>query len=360
MFENKSGRTELSSIGEFGLIDEISKSIELKNPESIKGIGDDAAVISLSGAPENNEDILVTSTDMLLEGVHFDLTFHPLRHLGYKAVVVNLSDIYAMNATPKQILVALGLSNRFSLEAIEELYEGMDLACSKYGVDIVGGDTTSSKSGLVISITSIGKAKKSDIVYRSGARLHDLVCVSGDLGGAYLGLQILEREKKIFIENPSIQPDLTGNDYILERQLKPEAQKEIIQKLQELGVKPTSMIDISDGLSSELLHICRQSECGCDIYEDKIPIDPQTYDRAREFGLDPTVCALSGGEDYELLFTIAQSDYEKLREHMDISIIGHITDKSAGVNLIDKSGNVVKMTAQGWDALLNSGNRSQQ
>jgi len=350
MFENKNTRTELGSLGEFGLIDVISKSVEIQNPETIKGIGDDAAVI------ENGEYETIMSTDMLIEGVHFDLTFHPLRHLGYKAVVVNLSDIYAMNAIPKQILVALGLSNRFSVEAVEELYSGMLLACKEYGVDLVGGDTTSSTSGLVISITSVGKAKKEQIVYRNGAKLHDLVCLSGDLGGAYLGLQILEREKKIFIENPTIQPDLSGNDYILERQLKPEAQKEIIEKLAELNVKPTSMIDISDGLSSEILHICKQSECGCDIYEDKIPIDPQTYDRAREFGLDPTVCALSGGEDYELLFTIAQQDYEKIREHVDISIIGHITDKNSGVNLVDKSGNVVKMTAQGWDALLKQPN----
>ena len=349
MFEDKNTRTELSSLGEFGLIEHISKSIQLENEESVKGIGDDAAVIDFT------DHLTVVTTDMLIEGVHFDLTFHPLQHLGYKAVVVNLSDIYAMNATPKQVVVALGISNRFSLEAIEELYSGMLVACKKYGVDLVGGDTTSSTSGLVISITALGKAKKENVVYRSGAKLHDLVCVSGDLGGAYLGLQILEREKKIFIENPTIQPDLSGNDYILERQLKPEAQKEIIEKLGQLGVKPTSMIDISDGLSSELLHICRNSDCGCDIYEDKIPIDPQTYDRAREFGLDPTVCALSGGEDYELLFTIAQADYEKLREHLDISIIGHITDKNAGVNLVDKSGNVVKMVAQGWDALLNKG-----
>jgi thiamine-monophosphate kinase len=238
------------------------------------------------------------------------------------------------------------------VEAVEELYSGMLLACKKYGIDLVGGDTTSSTSGLVISITAIGIAKKEDIVYRSGAKLHDLVCVTGDLGGAYLGLQILEREKKIFLENPTLQPDLSGNDYIPERQLKPEAQQEVVQQLKELGVKPTSMIDISDGLSSEILHICRRSSCGCDIYEDKIPIDPQTYERAREFGLDPTVCALSGGEDYELLFTIAQTDYEKLREHVDISIIGHITDAAAGVHLIDKSGNVVPMIAQGWDSLL--------
>ncbi len=347
MLEDKQGRTELSVIGEFGLIEHIAKSVELSNSESVKGIGDDAAVIDFS------DHQTVISTDMLLEGVHFDLTFHPLRHLGYKAVCVNLSDIYAMNATPKQILVSIALSNRFSLEAIEELYEGMLLACKKYGVDLVGGDTTSSRAGLILSITSIGKAKKEDIVYRNGAQMHDLVCVTGDLGGSYLGLQILEREKKIFLENPNIQPDLAGNDYILERQLKPEAQKEIIEKLKELGVKPTSMIDISDGLSSEILHICKESNAGCDIYEDKIPIDPQTYERAREFGLDPTVCALSGGEDYELLFTISQSDYEKIREHVDVSIIGHITDRDSGVNLVDKSGNIVKMTAQGWDALLN-------
>ena len=346
MIEEQSSRTELRDLGEFGLIERIASQIEISNPESVKGIGDDAAVIDFS------EYQTVISTDMLLEGVHFDLTFHPLRHLGYKAVVVNLSDIYAMNAVPKQILVAVALSNRFSLEAIDELYEGMRMACKKYNVDLIGGDTTSSKTGLVLSLTSIGKAKKEDIVYRNGAQMHNLLCVTGDLGGAYLGLQVLEREKKIFIENPKIQPDLSGNDYILERQLKPEAQREVIEKLKELGVKPTSMIDVSDGLSSETLHLCRQSGVGCDIYEDKIPIDQQTYDRAREFGLDPTVCALSGGEDYELLFTIVQSDYEKIREHLDVSIIGHITDAASGVNLIDKSGNVVKMKAQGWDALL--------
>jgi thiamine-monophosphate kinase len=346
MFENKENRTELSALGEFGLIEQLAKSIEIKNTETIKGIGDDAAVFNA----ENK--VTVTSTDMLVEGVHFDLTFHPLMHLGYKAIVVNLSDIYAMNAIPKQVLVSIALSNRFSLEAIEELYSGMRMACERYGIDLAGGDTTSSTSGLVLSITAIGLAEKDQIVYRSGAKENDLICVSGDLGGAYIGLQVLEREKKIFLENPKIQPDLGGNDYVLERQLKPEARKEIIEQLAELKVKPTSMIDISDGLSSETLHICRQSDKGADIYEDKIPIDPQTYDRAREFGLDPTVCALSGGEDYELLFTIGQADYEKIRNTMDISIIGHITDKNSGVNLIDKSGNQVKMIAQGWDALL--------
>jgi len=344
MLENQQQRTELRDIGEFALIDHIAESVKLENKESIKGIGDDAAII------EYADGVTVATTDLLMEGVHFDLTFHPLKHLGYKAVVVNLSDIYAMNAIPKQILVSLALSNRFSLEAVEELYAGMLLACEKYKVDLVGGDTSSSSKGLVISITALGTAKKEDIVYRGGAKIHDLLCVSGDLGAAYLGLQLLEREKKIFLESPGVQPDLEGNDYILERQLKPEARKEIIEKLKELGVKPTSMIDISDGLSSEVLHLCKHSGLGCSVFEDKIPIDPQTYDRAREFNLDPTVCALSGGEDYELLFTIKQEDYEKLRMHLDISIIGHMTDASEGVNLIDKSDHVIKMKAQGWNA----------
>ena len=344
MFENKGGRTELTSIGEFALIEQISKSVEIKNPETILGIGDDAAVVV------NGDLATIITTDMLVEGVHFDLTFHPLRHLGYKAVVVNLSDVCAMNGIPKQILTSIAISNRFSLEAIEELYDGMRMACEKYNIDLIGGDTTSSLSGLVISITAIGSVAKEKIVRRSGAKESDLVCVSGDLGGSYVGLQLLEREKKIFLENPNIQPDLGGSDYILERQLKPEARKDIIVKLAEVGVIPTSMIDISDGLSSELLHLCKNSEVGCSIYEDKIPIDPQTYERAREFNLDPTVCALNGGEDYELLFTISQSDYEKIKMDLDISIIGHITDKASGANLIDKSDNVVKLKAQGWDS----------
>ena len=347
MFENKEGRTELGSLGEFGLIDLIAKSVELKNKETLKGIGDDAAVI------DNRNRQTVITTDMLVEGVHFDLTFQPLKHLGYKSIVVNLSDVYAMNATPKQVLVSIALSNRFSVEAVEELYSGMNLACQRYGIDLVGGDTTSSTSGLIISVTAIGITDKEQLVYRNGAKLHDLICVTGDLGGAYIGLQLLEREKKIFLENPKIQPDLAGNDYILERQLKPEARKDIVEKLHERGIIPTSMIDVSDGLSSDLMHICKQSDVGADIYEDKLPIDPQTYERAREFNLDPTMCALNGGEDYELLFTIKQGDYEKIREHLDVSIIGHITEKSSGINLIDKSGNTVKMTAQGWDALMN-------
>ena len=344
MFENKENRTELSSLGEFGLIDQIAAAVELKNPESVKGIGDDAAVI------DNGDELTLVSTDMLIEGVHFDLTFHPLKHLGFKAVAVNLSDIYAMNGTPKQIVVALAISNRFSLEAIEELYEGIQLACEKYSVDLVGGDTTSSTSGLVINVTAIGKAKKEDIVYRNGAAKGDLICVSGDLGGAYVGLQLLEREKKIFLDNPKIQPDLSNADYILERQLKPEPRKDVVDKLKQLDVHPTSMIDISDGLASEVLHLCKQSNTGCTLYEDKFPIDPQTFEKAREFHLDPTVCALSGGEDYELLFTIKQSDYEKLRMHVDLSIIGHMVDKEEGSHLVDKSGNQVKLTAQGWKA----------
>jgi thiamine-monophosphate kinase len=287
---------------------------------------------------------------MLVEGVHFDLTFQPLKHLGYKAVSVNLSDIYAMNATPKQILVSIALSNRFSLEAVEELYEGIQLACDKFNIDLVGGDTTSSTSGLVISVTAIGTAKKEDLVYRNGASEGDLICVSGDLGGAYVGLQLLEREKKIFLENPKIQPDLSNADYILERQLKPEPRRDIVDKLRELNIKPTAMIDVSDGLSSEVMHICKQSSTGCTLYEDKFPIDPQTFERAREFHLDPTVCALSGGEDYELLFTIKQSDYEKMREHLDVSIVGHMVAKAEGLHLIDKSGNQVKLQAQGWKA----------
>ena len=346
MFENKDNRTELGSLGEFGLIDLIAKSAELKNKETIKGIGDDAAVI------DNGTHCTIVSTDMLVEGVHFDLTFHPLKHLGYKAVAVNLSDIYAMNATPKQILVSIALSNRFSVEAVEELYNGIKLCCERYGVDLAGGDTTSSTSGMIISVTAIGVASKDEIVYRNGAKENELICVSGDLGGAYIGLQLLEREKKVFLSDPKMQPELEGNDYILERQLKPEPRKDIIEKLKELKVKPTSMIDLSDGLSSDLMHICKQSEVGASVYEDKLPIDPQTWERAREFNLDPTVCALNGGEDYELLFTIKQSDYEKLREHLDISIIGHITEKNSGVNLIDKSGNSIAMKAQGWDALM--------
>lgn len=344
-FDNTSD-TNLAELGEFGLIKHLTQHIELYQPSTIKGVGDDAAVI-------NYEDLqTVISTDILIEGVHFDLTYVPLRHLGYKSVIVNISDVYAMNAHPKQILVSIALSNRFKLEAIEELYSGMLAACKKYKVDLVGGDTTSSLSGLVISITAIGGVKKEDITYRNGAKETNLLCVSGDLGGAYMGLQILEREKSVFKENPKLQPDLEGKDYLLERQLKPEARKDIIETLHSLGIKPTAMIDVSDGLSSEILHLCSQSDVGVELYEEKIPIDSLTYETAREFNLDPTLCALSGGEDYELLFTVDISEYEKLKNSMDITIIGHITDKAKGCNMISKSGTVHELKAQGWNALL--------
>ena len=344
MFENK-GRTEIEQLGEFGLIEHLTKSIKIQNKTSVKGIGDDAAVLNFA-----NKKTLV-STDLLLEGIHFDLAYTPLKHLGYKAVQVNLSDIYAMNGTASQITVSIGISSKFPLEAIEELYQGITIACEKYNVDLVGGDTTSSKQGLVISVTSIGYADEKQICYRDGAKEGDLLCVSGDLGGAYIGLQLLEREKNILLENPQIQPDLEGKDYIVERQLKPEARKDIIDALQQMKIKPTSMIDISDGLASEILHLCKQSDKGCNLYEDKIPIDPMTYDTARDFGIDPTVCALNGGEDYELLFTIDQKDFETIKNNPDISIIGHITEPAAGCHLISKAGKVHPIMAQGWNSI---------
>lgn len=343
MFENQE-KTDIEKLGEFGLINHLTKNIKIAQKSTVKGVGDDAAVLDFE-----RKKVLV-STDMLLEGIHFDLAYTPLKHLGYKAVQVNLSDIYAMNGTAAQVTVSIGISSRFPLEAVEELYEGIYLACEKYNVDLIGGDTTSSKQGLVISVTAIGYADENDIVYRNGALEGDLICVSGDLGGAYTGLQLLEREKLIYLENPNIQPDLEGKDYIVERQLKPEARKDIIDLLKEINLKPTAMIDISDGLASEILHICKQSDKGCNIYEDKIPLDPMTYETAREFNLDPTVCALSGGEDYELLFTVKQADYDKIKFKMDITIIGYITEPSAGYNLITKSGNVHPLKAQGWNA----------
>lgn len=345
MLEN-TGRTELSSLGEFGLIKHLTQFIEIKNESTIKGIGDDAAVIDY----KNKQTVI--STDMLVEGVHFDLAYMPLKHLGFKSVSVNLSDIYAMNATPKQITISLAISNRFSVEALEELYAGFMMACKKHNVDIIGGDTTTSKSGLVISITAIGEAESTDIVYRNTAKEGDLLCVTGDLGAAYVGLQLLEREKKIFMESPGVQPDLEGNDYILERQLKPEARKDIPVLLKKLEVKPTAMIDISDGLASEILHITTQSDLGCNLFEEKIPIDPSTYNMAREFNLDPTMCALSGGEDYELLFTIDQADFPKVKANPDITVIGHLTNSKEGVNLISKAGTSIPLTAQGWDSFL--------
>jgi len=343
MFENQE-RTNIEQLGEFGLIDHLTGQIKIKHNSTLKGVGDDAAVIDFGGKKA------LISTDMLLEGIHFDLSYTPLKHLGYKSVQVNLSDIYAMNGTATQVTVSIGISSKFPLEAVEELYEGIYLACEKYNVDLVGGDTTSSRQGLVISVTSIGYADENDITYRNTALEGDLICVSGDLGGAYVGLQLLEREKLVYIENPNIQPDLEGKDYIIERQLKPEARKDIVEMLKDLDIKPTAMIDISDGLASEILHICKQSNKGCNIYEDKIPLDPMTYETAREFNLDPTVCALSGGEDYELLFTIKQADYEKIKLMMDISVIGHVTESSSGYNLVTKSGMVHTITAQGWNA----------
>ncbi|WP_113660869.1 thiamine-phosphate kinase [Pedobacter nanyangensis] len=343
MFENKE-RTSLEELGEFGLIKHLTENFQLRHDSSIKGIGDDAAVLDFK-----DKQALI-STDLLLEGIHFDLSYVPLMHLGYKAVQVNLSDIYAMNGVATQITVSLGVSSKFPLEAVEEIYKGIELACNKFNIDLIGGDTSASRQGLVISVTSIGYAAKEDVTYRNGAQEGDLLCVSGDLGGAYVGLQILEREKQIFLENPQIQPDLEGKDYIIERQLKPEGRRDVVDLLAQLKIKPTAMIDVSDGLASEILHITTQSDKGCTIYEDKLPIDPVTYETARELGLDPSVCALNGGEDYELLFTIKQADYEKIKNDVDISIIGHITDKNSGVKMISKSDVVHELTAQGWNA----------
>ncbi len=339
-------RTELSALGEFGLIERIASRIQITQKSSVKGIGDDAAVIDPQGLHQ------VITTDLLVEGVHFDLSYVPLKHLGYKAIVVNLSDVYAMNATPKQVTVALAMSNRFPAEAVDELYEGMLFACKEYGVDIVGGDTCSSTSGLIISITAIGAVEKEKITYRNGAKENDLLVVSGDLGGAYMGLQILEREKAVFKSAPNAQPDLGGHDYILERQLKPEARKDVIAMLAELELLPSAMIDISDGLASEAMHLAHKSGLGIRIYEEKIPMDPATINTARDFNLDPTTCALNGGEDYELLFTIAQSDYDKVKGSPHFTVIGHMTDKASGYQLVDKQGGQHELKAQGWDAFL--------
>lgn len=346
MLQQKENRTELSSLGEFGLINHLSEHVQTKNPASVKGIGDDAAVIE-----KNDTEYTLISTDMLVEGVHFDLSYVPLKHLGYKSVMVNISDICAMNGTAEQITVSVALSNRFSLEAVEELYAGILLACDKYGVDLVGGDTTSSTSGLIISIAVMGTVKKNKIAYRSGAGLNDLMVVSGDLGGAYLGLQVLEREKEVYKANPNMQPDLQGHDYILERQLKPEARKDVIQILDALNIVPTSMIDISDGLSSEILHLCKNSGRGCDVYISKIPVDPSVMTAAEEFNLEPVTCALNGGEDYELLFTIKQSDYDRIKGNPHFTVIGHMTDEQHIARLVTQNNEAIKITARGWDAL---------
>ncbi|MGB5382914.1 MAG: thiamine-phosphate kinase [Lutimonas sp.] len=345
MLENKEqSRTSLSELGEFGLIEHLTNQIKIKNKSTVKGVGDDCAVVQ-------SKDQIVVTTDLLVEGVHFDLSYVPLKHLGYKSVMVNLSDVYAMNAMAKQITVSIAVSNRFPLEAIEELYAGIYLACEKYGVDLVGGDTTSSTKGLLISITAIGEGKKEDLVYRSGAKINDLIVVSGDLGAAYLGLQVLEREKQVFHVNPNAQPELENYTYLVERQLKPEARKDIIELLKSLEVKPTAMIDISDGLSSEILHICKQSKTGCVIYEDKIPLDPQVISTCEEFNLDSTTIALSGGEDYELLFTISQKDFDKIKGNPNLTVVGYITDESQDCTLMTRANEKIKLIARGWNAL---------
>jgi len=337
-------RTEISALGEFGLIDHLTKNIEIKNASSVLGVGDDAAVIDHFGKQT------VISTDLLIENIHFDLIYTPLLHLGYKAVIANLSDIYAMNATPTQILISLAFSNRFSLEALDEFYEGVYAACDKYAVDLVGGDTSSSQKGLIISVTAIGEVTPDKFVQRSTAKRGDLLCCSGDLGGAYLGLIFLEREKKIFLENPNVRPDLEGEKYVIGRMLKPEASKKTIDYFEQQDILPTSMMDISDGLSSEILHICKQSNLGCVLYEEKIPISEETRNAAYKFQLDPTACALSGGEDYELLFTVRQEDFEKLVLNENISVIGYMTDPEEGKKILTKGGNKFDITAQGWNA----------
>lgn len=346
MLENKNDtRSSLSELGEFKLIEHLTKDATLLHKSTIKGVGDDCAVLEYK-----NKQTLVT-TDLLIEGVHFDLSYMPLKHLGYKAVMVNLSDVYAMNGIAKQITVSIAVSNRFPLEALEEFYAGIHLACKTYNVDLIGGDTTSSTKGMLISITAIGEADKKDVVYRNGAKPNDLLVVSGDLGAAYLGLQVLEREKQVFQVNPNAQPELENYTYLVERQLKPEARKDIVKLFKELKVKPSAMIDISDGLSSEILHICQQSKVGCNLYEEKIPLDQQVISTCEEFNLDSTTIALSGGEDYELLFTISQEDYPKIKGNPHLTVIGHITEESEGKHLITRGNQKVEIIAQGWNAM---------
>lgn len=344
MLSNPEKRTELGELGEFGLIEHLTNSIEVKQSSTVKGIGDDAAVI------DAGDKYQLISTDMLTEGVHFDLAYVPLKHLGYKSVMVNLSDIYAMNGKATQITISIAVSNRFSVEALEEFYEGVRIACDLYNVDLIGGDTTSSVSGWCISITAIGEVEKKKVAYRSGAKENDLICVSGDLGAAYIGLQLLEREKQIFKEDARVQPDFSGKDYLVERQLKPEARKTVVEMLDRAEIQPTSMIDISDGLASELMHLGKASKVGVAIYEDKLPIDPLTVSTSEELGLDPTVSALNGGEDYELLFTVSQSDFDAIKNLEGLHIIGHVLDQNSGVNMIGKGENIIPLTAQGWNA----------
>ncbi|MGJ5642729.1 thiamine-phosphate kinase [Formosa sp. S-31] len=348
MIEDKNQqRTDLGQLGEFGLIEHLTKHFDIKQSSTIKGIGDDAAVLDFK-----DKQVVVT-TDLLVEGVHFDLAYMPLKHLGYKAVIVNLSDVYAMNAEATQITVSIALSNRFPLEAVEELYSGIEAAAKLYNVDVIGGDTTSSTKGLLISVTAMGVVNEEDVVYRNGAKPNDLLVVTGDLGGAYMGLQVLEREKEVFKVNPENQPDLDPYTYIIERQLKPEARKDIVKLLKDLDVKPTAMIDISDGLSSEIIHICKQSKVGCDLYENKIPLDPQFISTCEEFDIDGTTVALSGGEDYELLFTISQEDYPKIKANPNLTVIGYMTEESAGMHLVTRAETKIPLKAQGWNALNN-------
>lgn len=344
MLEDKNTqKTSLEALGEFGLINHITQYFKIKNPSTIKAIGDDAAVLAAT------EKQLLVTTDLLIEGVHFDLSYMPLKHLGYKSVMVNLSDVYAMNGVAEQITVSLAVSNRFPLEAIEELYAGIQLACETYKVDLVGGDTASSTKGILISVTAIGKAEKEEIVYRNGAKETDLIVVSGDLGAAYLGLQVLEREKQVFNVDPNNQPDLDNYAYLIERQLKPEARKDVAGLLKELEIKPTAMIDISDGLSSEMMHICSQSKVGCKIYEDKLPLDPQVISACEEFELDSTMVALSGGEDYELLFTVPIAAFDSIKGNPNFSIIGHIIAENQGLNLVTRANQEIELKAQGWN-----------
>ncbi len=349
MLEDKNKeRTSLEKMGEFGLIDHLTQQFTIQNKSTVKGVGDDAAVLDFKNKK------MVLSTDLLVESVHFDLSYMPLKHLGYKAVMVNLSDVYAMNAKATQVTVSIAVSNRFPLEALEELYAGIQLACKTYGVDMIGGDTTSSKTGMLISVTALGEIEENKITYRSGAKENDLLVVTGDLGGAYMGLQVLEREKEVFKVNPNSQPDLEPYSYIVERQLKPEARKDIVELLGKLGVLPTSMIDISDGLSSEILHLCKNSEVGCALYENKIPLDPTVISSCEEFKMDSTMIALSGGEDYELLFTIDQSDFPKIKGNPSLTVIGHITNKSNGANLVTRAETLIPLTAQGWNSFQDS------
>jgi len=340
-----SKRTEIATLGEFGLIDHLTNKIELKNESSTKGVGDDAAIL------EYKEKQVLVTTDLLLEGIHFDLMYCPLKHLGYKAAVVNFSDIYAMNGTPKQITVSLGISKRFSVEDLEDFYEGLQLACEVYGVDIIGGDTSASLTGMAISITCIGEGEKEKIVYRSGAKETDLICVSGDLGAAYMGLQLLEREKQLFRGEKEFTPDFSGKEYILERQLKPEARKDVVEQLSAAGIVPTSMIDISDGLSSELLHISKQSNTGCRIYEERIPIDYQTAYMAEQFNMNLVTAALNGGDDYELLFTVPLILHDKVSAMKGIKVIGHVTNASLGNYMVARDGSEIELIAQGWNSI---------